>query len=66
VKVNELTFPSWATVREKGWQYAGWIANPPERVTGKTFEELVEQAKQSDHGEVREVDVYRSQRGRCI
>lgn len=52
----EIPFPPGAKIR-KGWKYVGWIANPPSS-TSRTFDEFVEMAKKSDHGELREVDVY--------
>jgi hypothetical protein len=47
--------PPWATARE-GWRFAGWISRQGN--SSKTFEELVERTIQSDHGEVREIDIY--------
>ena len=51
----EMAFPEGATRRGYPWRCVGWIQLNPIR---GTFEELVEQAKRSDHGEVREVDMY--------
>lgn len=54
----DIPFPPQAKQRSDEWQYMGWIANPPDSSTSKTFDEFVEDAKKSDHGEIREVDIY--------
>ena len=53
--------PSWATPRSGDWKFAGWIdrKNVSKLAGRKSFDELVERAKQSDHGEEIEVDIYK-------
>ena len=51
----EMAFPEGATRRGRPWRYMGWIPLNP--IYG-TFQELVGQAKRSDHGEIRELDFY--------
>ena len=48
-------FPPFGVRRPAPWIYAGWIAREPK---ASTFEELVEYARRSDHGEERVVDLY--------
>lgn len=52
---ESVIMPSWIKPRI-GWNYAGWISRNPSG--NMVFEELVERAKKSDHGECREVDIY--------
>lgn len=52
--MNKPYMPIWVKVRV-GWRYVGWIARAP--AIG-TFEEHVEELRRSDHGELREVDIY--------
>jgi hypothetical protein len=47
--------PSWVKIRPPEWKYVGWIDRES---MISTFEQLVERARQSDHGETREVDIY--------
>ena len=51
---NGIFMPSWITPRI-GWTFTGWFPNTP--IIG-SFDELVKNAKLSDHGELREVDIY--------
>lgn len=55
----EIPLPPGTKVR-KGWKCGSLIANPPPPPppSSRTFEQLVEMARKSDHGELREVDVY--------
>ncbi len=52
----------WARDRGEPWIYVGWIKNPPYAGSdGKlSFNDYLEEAKKqrSDHGEIRELDVY--------
>ena len=49
-----IPMPAWVKPR-LGWKFVGWIPRDP---LFETFEELVEDARKSDHGELREVDIY--------
>lgn len=50
-----IPFPEWAE-DQPGWLYIGWIKNPS--TTEISFEELCENAKRIDHGELRKVVIY--------
>ena len=41
--------------RPEPWHYCGWIPRKPQ---GVIFEDAVKREKRSDHGELREVDIY--------
>lgn len=49
-----IPMPDWIIPRP-GWRFAGWFPREP---AYSTFEELLKNAQHSDHGELREVDVY--------
>jgi len=50
---QEIQLPEWAVQRPYGWHYAGWIP-----YTADNLDSLVEHAKLSDHGEIRDWDIY--------
>lgn len=52
--IDNIRMLDWIKIRV-GWQYVGWIARS---LATSTFEELVEKGRRSDHGELREVDIY--------
>ena len=58
---EEAFFPDFAKRRNSFvWTYCGWIEKPSDssNVAQGHFNELVEHARRSDHGEERAVDTY--------
>lgn len=57
---NQTQLPSFAKRRSAPWIYCGWLERPsnPSDVAQDHFDQLVRRSLQSNHGEVRGVDVY--------
>lgn len=57
MNLNNINMPSWVKPRPAPWKYAGWISREP--AFGRDFDEVIKAIPLiSDHGEIREVDIY--------